>query len=209
MRNISDILKQERERKSLSVDDVIKTTKIRREFILAIERGDFDKLPSESYALGFVKNYAQFLGISQVRASALFRREYEEKRIDVVPRFKKASLIQKRTIWFTSPKGYLISIIAFIVILYVVFQFSFLFMGPKLTIMAPLENSKFSSNIIEVNGKTDPYATVSINNEEVYVDLTGSFRKTLYVYSGDAKIIVTAKNRYGKQTKKTIDILVQ
>ncbi|MGE5042437.1 MAG: helix-turn-helix domain-containing protein [Candidatus Levyibacteriota bacterium] len=209
MRNLSDILKQERERKNLTVEDVVKATKIRQEFIRAIEQGNFDRLPSESYALGFVKNYAQFLGISSLRAAALFRREFEEKRIDVVPRFKKSAPIKKRKIWFSSPKTYLISLLALIVLSYVVFQFSFLFMGPKLNILAPLENSHFTSNIIEVNGTTDPYATVSINNEEVYVDLSGSFRKTLYIYSGDAKIVVSAKNRYGKETRKIIDVSVQ
>lgn len=209
MKHISEILREEREKKGLTLEDIVRVTKIKREFVKAIETGDFDSLPSESYALGFVKNYAKFLGISEDRASALFRREFEKKRIDLVPKFKKAASIKKRKIALNSPKLYLVLTIFLVVLFYVVFQFSFLFLGPQLTVLAPLEGSKFSTNVIEVNGKTDPYATLTINGEEVYVDLTGSFRKTIYVYSGDAKINISAKNRYGKETKKVIDVKVR
>lgn len=209
MKHISEILKEEREKKGLSLEDVVLHTKIKQEFVEAIERGNFDMLPSESYALGFVKNYARFLGISDNRASALFRREFERKRIDVVPKFKKAANIQKRRLVFKSPRTLLIFAIASVVFFYLVYQFSFLFFGPQLTVLAPLEGSRFTTNVVEVSGKTDPYATVTINNEEVYVDLSGRFRKTMYIYSGDAKIHISAKNRYGKETKKVIDVKVQ
>ena len=75
MRRVSDILREEREKKNLSLEYIEKTTKIRVEYLKAIEEGRFHTLPSESYALGFVKNYASFLGLSRARIVALFRRE--------------------------------------------------------------------------------------------------------------------------------------
>ncbi len=209
MRHISEILKEEREKKGLTYSDIVHAIKIKRDYLEHIEKGDFEKLPSESYALGFVKNYAKFLGIPEERASALFRREFDKRRDENIPKFKKAVQIQNRRFAFNSPRLYIILVVVFAVFLYVIFQFSFLFLGPKLTVMAPLENSRFSSNIIQVEGKTDPYATVTVNDEEVYVDLTGSFRKTLYIYSGNSKISISAKNRYGKETKKVVNIKVE
>ena len=79
----------------------------------------------------------------------------------------------------------------------------------KLNISTPKDGELVQKSIVAVEGKTDPSATVKVNGEEVYVDLTGTFRKTLYVYPGEEKISITAKNRYGKETKKELKIIVK
>lgn len=208
MRNISDILKEERVKKGFALDDVVAALKIKKSFLAAIEEGNFHVLPSESYALGFIKNYASFLGVSKARAAALFRREYEASKIEIMPKFRKGGF-SGRKLSLRSGKSYFILFCIFVVLVYVVYQFSFLFIGPRLSLSSPTEGKIITSNTVEVSGKTDPYATVTVNKEEVYVDLTGSFFKNLYVYSGDAKIVITAKNRYGKQTQKQIDVKVE
>lgn len=209
MKNISQILKEEREKKGLLIDDVVEALKIRKNFIVDIERGDYNSLPSESYAMGFVKNYAEFLGISTPRAAALFRREYESKYIEVIPKFKKTNRLPGQKLILRSPKSYLIAGVILVVLSYVLYQFSFLFVGPKLTLSSPKNGDVISSNIVIIMGKTDPYATVTVNTEDVYVDLSGAFKKTLYVYSGNDTVTVTAKNRYGKETKKEAKIVVK
>lgn len=209
MKTISEILKEEREKKGLSIQDVIDAIKIKRSFLVSIENADFNALPSESYAMGFVKNYAVFLGIPEDKASALFRREYEAKKIEIMPKFRKSGNINGRKIFVRSPKGYLVLIVSFLVLLYIAFQFSFLFIGPKLNISSPKDGTLVRTSIVDVSGVTDPYATVTVNNEAVYVDLSGSFKKTIFVYPGETKIKITAKNRYGKTTRREIGIIVK
>ncbi|HSX41010.1 MAG TPA: helix-turn-helix domain-containing protein, partial [Candidatus Saccharimonadales bacterium] len=86
MIKVSEFFKEERLRKGLTIDQVAKATKIRPAFLTAIENGEYHKLPSSAYATGFVRNYAQFLGLSQNRMLALFRREYAgEKTTAVLP----------------------------------------------------------------------------------------------------------------------------
>jgi curved DNA-binding protein CbpA len=51
-------LKQLRERRSLSIEDVAKTTKIPLKYITAIESEDVKGLPARVYLQGFVKNLA-------------------------------------------------------------------------------------------------------------------------------------------------------
>lgn len=208
MKTISDILKDEREKQGLSIEDVVNAIKIKKSFIAAIERGKFQELPSDTYAMGFVKNYAQFLGISEDRAAALLRREYEAKRIEVLPKFRKTAR-PGRKLMLRSPRGYLIFAVVVIVFTYIIYQFSFLFFGPKLLVAFPKPGQVIYSNSVHVEGTTDPYATVSVNGEDVYVDIAGNFRKTVYIYAGDNKVDVVAKNRYGKETKKEIIVKVQ
>src|SRR5258708_508503 len=79
-------LKEERTLKNLTIDEVAKATKIRPQFISAMEQGNYKNLPSKAYAHGFVKNYISFLGLSMRDSLAMFRREFDEKEyVDVLP----------------------------------------------------------------------------------------------------------------------------
>lgn len=202
MRNISEILKEERLKKGLSIEDVVAATKIKKSSIHAIEDGKINSLP-ESYALGFVKNYAEYLGVSTDRAAALYRREHDTKRVEPVPKFRRP-LRQGLSFSHKSARGLLVLGVILVVCAYIIYQFSFVFIGPGLSITSPSENSIVASNVVIVSGKTNPAATVTINKEEVYVDLSGSFRKTLYVPTGEAKVTIISKNSFGKETKKQI-----
>ncbi|MBP7832988.1 MAG: helix-turn-helix domain-containing protein [Candidatus Levybacteria bacterium] len=209
MKHISDILKEERIKKGLSIEDVVNATKIRKSFIVAIEDGKLGNLPSESYALGFVKNYASYLGIPESRAAALFRREYDSAKMESVPKFRRAISQSKDKFSLKSPKTLLILGVVLIILGYIMYQFSFLVVGPKLEIQSPKEGSVVSENIVVVSGKTEPSANVLVNGEDVYVDLSGAFKKTLYLESNQEQIEIVAKNRYGKETKKQVEVLVR
>jgi len=77
----------ERRKRGLSLDEVAAATKIRGSFLSAIEKGDYTKLPSPSYAQGFVLNYATYLGFQRKETLALFRREFDErKEFKVLPK---------------------------------------------------------------------------------------------------------------------------
>lgn len=207
MRRISEILQEERLEKNYSLSDIEKAIKIRKEFLIAIEAGEFNALPSESYALGFVKNYAQFLGIDETKAAALFRREFESRQKSL-PTFKSRDNRLSRKLLLT-PKSFLISIAILIVVTFIAYQFSSFFVGPKLEILSPKEGQIVEKNITDVKGKTDPYASVTVNSEDVYIKLDGSFKKTLYLFEGKRQIVIMAKNRNGKETKKIVDVVVK
>lgn len=208
MRKISEILQDARIEKGYSLENVVKATKIKKQFIIAIEEGRYFDLPSESYALGFIKNYAQYVGYDKNKAAALFRREYEGVAGRVLPTFKsKDNKLIKRK--FNTPRNFIIGIVILVILGYIGFQYSSFFFGPKLEVVTPKDNSLVKNNIVEVSGKTDPYATVLINNEESYVQLDGTFKKTLYLFEGDRIIIVTSQNRNGKNTKKILHVKVR
>ena len=60
---IGDTLKKAREKQKLSIQDVEQATSIRAVYITALEKGEYDKLPGEVYAKGFIKNYGNFLNL--------------------------------------------------------------------------------------------------------------------------------------------------
>jgi len=209
MRKVSDLLRETREEKDLSLATIERETRIKKEFLEAIERGSFNKLPSESYALGFVKNYAKYLGLPLTSITPLFRREYSTKRyIQIIPEFRKTQHKFNRK-FILNPKGTAIILVILIAALYIFYQYSSLIFAPSLAITTPKDGQNISGNAVEVKGKTDPYATVYIDDDEVYVGLDGSFKKSVYEFSGDAKITVVSKNRFGKESRRVINIKVE
>ena len=57
------ILEQKRKEKGLSLEEVEQATKIRKRYLHGLERDDYAVLPAGVYALGFLKTYANFLGL--------------------------------------------------------------------------------------------------------------------------------------------------
>ena len=56
-------LRQARERRSLSLEQVAQATRIRAHYLQALEAGEFDALPSQAQARGFLRAYAGYLGM--------------------------------------------------------------------------------------------------------------------------------------------------
>lgn len=57
-------LRQAREARSLSIDQVAAATRIRPHYLQALESGDFGALPSVAQARGFLRAYAEYLGLN-------------------------------------------------------------------------------------------------------------------------------------------------
>ncbi len=61
MESIGETLRQAREAKKISIKDVVKETNISPIYLQALEEEKFDKFPSETYLIGFLRTYSEFL----------------------------------------------------------------------------------------------------------------------------------------------------
>lgn len=73
MESIGQKLKTAREEKGYSPDQVARDTNIARRFIVAMEEEDFAVFPGDTYLLGFLRNYADYLGLDAERIVNLYR----------------------------------------------------------------------------------------------------------------------------------------
>ncbi len=187
--------------KSISLDEIASATKIRPRFLTAIERGEFDKLPSSAYARGFVTNYASYLGLSQKEILALFRREFDEKKpIKVLPESMTTNTSFSINRIHIQQSFIILAIILLTLAGYLAFQYRSFFVPPQLNIITPKVNT-LSTNNITISGQTDPYATVYINNETVALNSDGKFSKNLALFPGQSTISIKARNRFGRETE--------
>jgi cytoskeletal protein RodZ len=72
MFEIGNSLRHARERRQLSLEDVERALKIRTRYLAALEEERFEVLPGEAYTKGFLRTYAEYLGLD----SQLFVDEY-------------------------------------------------------------------------------------------------------------------------------------
>ena len=75
--SIAAVLRSAREDLGRELNRVATDLKIRRVYLQAIEDGRFDDLPGATYAVGFVRAYADYLGLESEEIVARFKDEVE------------------------------------------------------------------------------------------------------------------------------------
>jgi cytoskeletal protein RodZ len=75
---VGTLLRTAREATGRNLQSVAQQLRIRAVYLRAIEEGDFGALPGTTYAVGFVRSYADFLGLDGPGIVRRFREEVEE-----------------------------------------------------------------------------------------------------------------------------------
>ncbi|ANF47767.1 hypothetical protein AZK53_19435 [Priestia megaterium] len=63
MTELGQRLRQERENKGLSLEDLQKLTKIQKRYLLGIEEGNYEVMPGKFYVRAFIKQYCEAIGL--------------------------------------------------------------------------------------------------------------------------------------------------
>ena len=82
-RKFGEELAQHRTSKGVSLDEIAKATKIHKPVLEALEAGRFEELPPEVFTIGFLRAYAEHVGLNPVQLVAQYKQiqepETEEK----------------------------------------------------------------------------------------------------------------------------------
>ena len=74
-RQVGDVLQERREDLGLDLDEIGAMLRIKPAYLAALEQGRSDDLPGAAYAIGFVRAYADFLGLDTEQVLARFKGE--------------------------------------------------------------------------------------------------------------------------------------
>lgn len=74
MTELGNRLKEAREEKGMSLDDLQAATKIQKRYLTALEEGNYDIIPGKFYVRAFIKQYAEAVGLD----SELLFEEYKK-----------------------------------------------------------------------------------------------------------------------------------
>ncbi|MBN1263598.1 MAG: helix-turn-helix domain-containing protein [Candidatus Pacebacteria bacterium] len=208
MKTVGKILKETRKKKEISLVRAASSTRIRLGFLRSIENNDFARLPSAASAYGFVKNYAEYLGVSTERVLAVFRRDFlTDKKGRVVPRGLVKPL-DTPGFFRSSRLGFFLATFCFIaaILAYLGWQYFSLSRGPQLALVSPDDQVRVFGDSIEVAGNSEPDATVRINGESIVLSGRGDFTAIVFLKEGKNVILVEATNKWGKKTRQVREV---
>ncbi|MDQ3943089.1 MAG: DUF4115 domain-containing protein [Actinomycetota bacterium] len=81
---IGPVLEQARKERGLTLDDVEQATKIRKRYLAGLEREDYGVLPDAVYAQGFLKTYANYLGLDGEDLSRQLKDRRKPRRVRAI-----------------------------------------------------------------------------------------------------------------------------
>ncbi|KKR19523.1 MAG: hypothetical protein UT50_C0031G0002 [Candidatus Moranbacteria bacterium GW2011_GWA2_39_41] len=198
-----------RSERRISLNEVSRSTKIQLKYLEYLEAGDYKKLPVDVYVKGFLRSYAEFLGVDE---NVLIRLYEKEKGIKKNLEKANGDTGNKKEIINMSP--FLITPKIIAVALGVLFAFGPLIYlyreigafanTPKLVVLSPMQNEIENSNSVLVTGVSDKDAKIFINDQPILISDEGRFSESLALQVGTNSIAVKAVNRFDKETVENI-----
>ncbi len=205
MKTVGEIIHSERLKKEISLEKLSTLTKIDIKYLEAIEKNDFDKLPSETFIKGFIRNIAHRLDKNADELVAIFRRDYkhEEKKLVPKPRTLNTFRFSTEPTKFYPFVGGLLVFIA-----YLGFQFRVILTPPKLVITKPVSESVVISPLV-VEGDTSVDSQISLGDDvKINPDENGHFSAKLNLPIGETALQIKSTNRFGRSTTKKIPLTI-
>ena len=211
-KTIGDILRTKRKEKGLEIKQVAEITRIRAEYLKALETGAYKIFPSEVYVKGFLKNYAKFLGIRAEKAQAMYRRENKQIQAAEIEQMK---LKKSRFDFALTPEKLIIAIVTIItvsIVYYIVSQVSTITQKPELTLSSPVlvsaeetENFETEETTVDIKGSVSTGATLKLNGDEITTNNLQQFEvRDLELNPGENEFVFVAESQFGRQTKLSL-----
>jgi len=207
---LGEQLKNLRSESRITLHEVSRETKIPLKYLEKIEEGKYDLLPPDVYVRGFLKGYAEYLGIDSKKIISLYQREKDIKSNlngddDKKPLPKKS----KSPRFIVTPRIILATVVALVVFggfFYLYKEIGKFAAVPRLVIMNPTNDETISGNSVAIAGVTDEDAKLTINDQPILVNDKGEFKENILLQSGINAITISAVNRFNKSVSKKINI---
>lgn len=207
-RFLGDYLKQRRLSFNIELSEIERDTGIRPDYIDALERRDFEKLPADIYLIPITKQYARYLGLD---ADAVVNQLKEEK-IDYLNHQNQLTIENKLVLSHTTPitgKKIFISLatsILGLVVFYIVQQFYQVSSPPDIVIFEPATGITVSSNNILVKGKTSNASKIEFNGKVINTDNEGQFNIPIDLKNGENTIAIVATSNNGQKNGENLTV---
>lgn len=207
-KSLGEVLREARDQKEMTIESAESACKVKAKYLVDLEAGNWQALPSLAYVRGFVLAYAKCLALDKKETEELFWQEYgfidsqgkENLSYKKVLGEKKVLITPKLTV-YTAFAVFLIAMFS-----YIGYQIIGFAGSPALHLMNPANNSIIETESVNIRGLTDNGNYLKINNETVPVTTDGHFSTVLKLTRGTNVVQVVASNRAQKETKEVVII---
>lgn len=107
------------------------------------------------------------------------------------------------------PQTIVVTLIVVFIIGYAFFRSEDLLRGPKIFITFPNTETTIESENINVTGRVERIATLFMNGRQVFTDDGGNFNESLLLAYGYNIIELKAKDKFGRATSRTLELVLK
>jgi len=90
---------------------------------------------------------------------------------------------------------------------YALYKAENLITGPELQISNPQNGTTVNQSLVEITGTTNNVNDIQMNDGKIFVDEDGNFKEKLLLTYGYNIIKFSAKDRFGRATEKTLELV--
>lgn len=211
---VGGCLQRKREELNLSLEELSRKLGIKREYLESLEKGDYTQLPPSVYVRGFIKSYANCLGIDAPQLVKIYNREttfvLNEDERENRRRSEKANHRGWKEYFTVTPRILtcvcsvcIVSVLGY----YFMHQINSFNSKPYLFVDNPLADGVVQDQDLWVSGRTESDAILRINGQEISVNGQGDFKEKITLSEGRNLLVVEAKNRFNKTDVRQINIV--
>lgn len=209
---VGELLRRTREQKSVSIAHISRNIHVPEKYVIALEEGKYNDLPSPVYIKNYLKKYAKYLDLQWAQVERLYQQEisvYHDTPLKIFDqkRLQSAQETQSKTQSafgspFLIPRAVKIGLFLFVSIAvttyFLVGVIRFL-RPPTLTLTEPTQDQIVSDYELRVQGSSASGAIVRINNEDVTLDQNGFFSEEIILHEGVNTIRITAQTTRSRE----------
>jgi cytoskeletal protein RodZ len=210
---LGEKLKKLRSDKRISLGEISRVTRIQIGYLEGLEEGCYDKLPADVYVKGFLRSYADFMGVEEKTLVKLYEKErgiknHLEKSKNPEAKKSKIEPISISSFVFTPKKIALATsvLLVFLGVFYLYREIGSFADSPRLLVLSPQANAQVDGNSVTVEGVTDKDARLFVNDQPILVNDDGKFRETITMQPGVSIINVKSVNKFDKESVASVTI---
>jgi transcriptional regulator with XRE-family HTH domain len=203
-RGFGEDLKELRELRGWSLEQLSKVTGMPASTIEALENEELDRLRDPIYAERHVRVLVKALEGRVGFFLHKYRIFLEENGLNGDSQPLTFFARVRRSALFVPSKYFLILLplpLAFVLGWYVWRQAAYLSAPPRLEVSLPVDHAVVHEPAVRVSGLTDPTASVLINGSPAVVESSGDFGLSLNIPRGMTKLSIVAERRYGGRSE--------
>lgn len=204
---VAEQLRRTRQSNNLSLQEVSKKLNIKIEYLDALEKNQYNKLPKGVYGKTFLREYCDFLGLDYKSLVKKLEKNSPSSRGDVFER----KVVSKRQL-ITLPlviRNAIIGVLIISCLAYLVFLLRDMVSPPFLEIDHPPSDFITNEATINIMGRSEPESEVIINGQSVLLDTAGEFSREIFLRPGLNQIVITASKKYSQSATVTRQILFE
>lgn len=206
--HVGDTIKGLRDDLGWTQNDLAERSHVDVRHIQAFEEYRYHDLPGSLYAKNFLRSIAKACNVNTEKLLDRFLQD--EKAFP----FKQTITPPKEvaTPIFWTPKklrAFGIIVVLLVALVYIGIELFGMFRAPQLLIFSPQDNIEIQANSVDVIGKVEKSATLTINNAPIDVDDEGNFSTQIDLTPGVNTLTITATQKFGRKTTEVRNLFAQ